>query len=117
MKRAKPLINKLRRALSKEGIIVKISTEEFYSIKHDKLFTKHKVQLTTKEEMTLRSTLYELKQKKKYLLGKDKEDLENKMEEIDDRIKEITFPKKEFFKELDVLLYLADKYKEVRHDG
>lgn len=117
MKRAKPLIYKLRRALNKEGIIVKISTEEFYSVKHEKLFTKHKVQFTTKEEIKLRSELYNLKQKKKYETGKEKRKIEDSIEDIDNKIKKITYPKQEFFKEIDVLLYLADKYKEVKHDG
>lgn len=105
-------------AFKMKGKIVKINKEQRYSLKLSKIFNVYTVQITTENEIVMRSMLYQLKKDLKNAQDiETKLDIEDRIQDLTNAINDITIPKLETFKQIDILLYLADKYKEVVDNG
>lgn len=100
MKGIQSKINKLVLAFLQKEIIVKISTNQSYSLK-----------FTTETDILLRKELYALRTEYK---GKSKPfRIKNRIEELKAEIKEMTEPKLEFKNKIEMLVYLSERYKEL----
>lgn len=111
MKGIQSKINKLVLAFLQKEIIVKISTNQSYSLKFKKMFTNYSVKFTTETEILLRKELYALRTEYK---GKSKPfRIKNRIEELKAEIKEMTEPQLEFKNKIEMLIYLSERYKEL----
>lgn len=101
-------IYKLTLALRQKGIIVKMNSEQRYSLKLDKVFTRYSIKETTVEEVKLRKIYYKKREeaKKDFSLLEEVQDLKQQVESM-------AIPVKEFNSKLDIMIYLAKRYKEV----
>lgn len=103
-------INKLLKAFECLNKIVKISTEQFYSVKFKKTFTEYTVNITTEQEILKRKEMYELK--KEYKRTGDKTTFD-RITDLEEEISLMSIPLFKCRNKTDMLLYLVGKYKEL----
>ena len=108
---AQKLIDKLVLAFNQKGKIIKISTIENYSLKFNKLFKRYKLKETTIEELELRHQYYQLK--KEYKNRGKPPGIERELKEIEDRLESMVVPVIDFKNKIEIVKYLAAKYKEL----
>lgn len=103
-------INKLIAALLYiHNIIIKIKIEDRYSILNKKVFKMYRIIETTEEEILLKQEYYRLLKeckKKNYPPDLKKELLKSK-----EKLEKIKKPSLEFFKKIDVLVYLVKRFR------
>lgn len=110
MKGVQSKINKLTLAFQMKGRIVKVNYEQFYSMKHDKVFNKITLYETCREEIKLKKKYREIKSEYK----KNKcEELEKKIEKIEKRLKKLHVPSVEFKSKINLLIHMAERYKVI----
>lgn len=111
-------INNLVTAFRMRDIIIKINTNQFYSIKFKKTFTIFELKENTIKELKLLRKLNEKKSDLK-ALKKDKgktelvEKLEKEVEALKEKTDKLYVPKREFRNKIDLLVYLANRYNGV----
>lgn len=111
-------INSLVMAFRAKDIIIKINTKQVYSIKYKKTFTSFELKENSIKELKLLAKLREKKARLKEIKkDKTKADEIDKLEKETNILKEKTdkmyIPKREFRNKVDMLVYLADRYKGV----
>lgn len=111
MKGIQPKVNKLIMALMQCGKIIKIQTQENYSMKFKKIFRTYKIVETTEEEIELKKRYYKLKEEYK-ARGKPP-DMLKKIQELKQEIDLNKRPIIEVSNKIDILQYLVDRYKEL----
>lgn len=110
-------INQLKQAFLVDGIIVKINTEEWYSMDLKKNCKTFIVRFDTEEKMVRRVKLREriclekkeLKKHKKK--SREHENIKNNLEWLNDELKGNYASKDEFYSKLNVLLFLVEEWK------
>lgn len=108
MKGARQKISKLLLALKQKGRIILISNRQFYSKKLDKICTCYEITEQSERKKEIKNKLKELRKNKK----KNKDDIIELEEKI--RKEGYIMQKIEIFGKVDVLLFLANLYKEVK---
>lgn len=106
---AHKLIDKLVLAFDRKGKIISVSTEENYSLKLKKMFKRYKLKETTVEELELKRKYYQLK--KEYKNRGKPPGIRNEIQELGERLKNVSVPVVEFTSKVDLVKYLAEKYK------
>ena len=110
-------INQLKQAFLVDGIIVKINTEEWYSMDLKKNCKTFIVRFDTEEKIRQRVILRdrissEKKLLKKYIKNtKEYSRLKNTLEWLNDELKGNYASKDEFYSKLNVLLFLVEEWK------
>ncbi|MEG2347405.1 MAG: hypothetical protein RSB50_06960 [Cetobacterium sp.] len=110
-------INQLKQAFLVDGIIVKINTEEWYSMDLKKNCKTFIVRFDTEEKMRQRVILRDRISSEKKLLKKYKKNtkeynrLKNTLEWLNDELKGNYASKDEFYSKLNVLLFLVEEWK------
>lgn len=119
MKKIQNKINKLIIALKMRGIITYINAEQSYSLELKKTFTYYIVRFTTEENIVYRKELRLKLAINKELIKKcskgsyEYSRLKQIIEGINSEIKFSCSSKNEFTSKVKILLFLADKYKEL----
>lgn len=111
MKGIQPKVNKLIMALMQCGKIIKIQTQENYSMKFKKIFRTYKIVETTEEEIELKKRYYKLK--KEYKARGKPPDMLKKIQELKQEIDLNKRPIIEVSNKIDILQYLVGRYKEL----
>lgn len=111
-------INNLVTAFRMREVIIKINSNQVYSIKFKKTFTTFEVKENTIAELKLLKKLRDKKvMLKEYKKDKTKAEEVDKLEKEVEKLKEKTdklyVPKREFRNKIDMLIYLADRYNGV----
>lgn len=104
-------INKLILAFNQKQKIIKISTKENYSLKFKKVFKTYKLQETTETEILLKKEFYKLK--KEYKNKIKPPEIKEKLDTMKKELESIRVPKVELKNKIEVLKYLANRYKEL----
>lgn len=104
-------INKLILAFNQKQKIIKISTKENYSLKFKKVFKTYKLQETTETEILLKKEYYSLK--KEYKNKIKPPEIVEKLDTMQKQLIDIKVPVKECKNKIDILKYLANRYKEL----
>lgn len=104
-------IDKLTMALMQIGKIIKIQTQENYSMKFKKIFRTYKIIETTEEEIELKKRYYKLREEYK-ARGKPP-DMLKKIQELKQEIDLNKRPIIEASNKIDVLQHLVGRYKEL----
>ena len=115
MKGIQNKINKLLLAFKMKEKIIKIDQKQLYSHKYDRIFTIYNFSETTKKELLLKKDLKLLKNDLKSIEDKkEKKEIKKKIEKIKNQLEGEKMPNIEFSKKRDLLLYMVDRYKELR---
>lgn len=109
MKGLQNKINRLCLAFQQKGRVIRINSNQVYSTKFKKVFNIYKVQESTLEEIELRRKIWELKKDLKEKGIKTNFELE----EMKDRVNEISVDDVEIKSKVDVLIHLAERYKVI----
>lgn len=112
MRSVQTKINKLVIALIQLGRIIKIQTQENYSIKFKKIFKTYKIIETTETEIELKKKYYELK--KEYKRKGKPPNLLAKLEEMKEALNMLKMPVIEVKNKIEILMYLHNRYKELK---
>lgn len=107
-------INKIILALFQYERIVKIQTQENYSLKFKKIFRIYKVIETTEREIEVKKEFYKLK--KEYKNRIKPPDIENRLEILKTEMKSLKIPVIEFKNKIEVLKYLIERYKKFKEE-
>lgn len=116
MKGAQQKINKLILALNQKGRIILISPRQFYSKKLSKVCTCYEITEGTPRKQKLNKELKEIKKEIKELKKKkeDIKELVEKCNKIKKELEKFLKGKFELFGKVNVLMFLANLYKEVK---
>lgn len=104
-------IDKLIIAFKQQDKIIKISVDENYSLKFKKVFRIYKIYETTETEILLKREFYKLR--KEYKNKIKPPEIEEKLDTMKKELENIRVPKVELKNKIEVLKYLANRYKEL----
>lgn len=120
MKGIQGKIYKLVLAFRQRKRIIKININQNWSIKYNKMFTVYTVKEQTIEELELKKVFWDKKKLLKQLKGTNAKEevntLKKELHQLECKIEEITVLNQEFRNKIDVLVYLAERYKKVVED-
>lgn len=103
-------INKLITAfLYVYKVIIKVQVEERYSLSKNRIFRVYKIVENTEEELLLKQEYYKLLNQ--YKSKGRPSHMKKELTRYEQKIKELKKPMVEFFKKIDVLVYLVKRYK------
>lgn len=104
-------INKLVIALLQMDKIIKIQVQENYSFKFKRTFRTYKIMETTETEIKLKQEYYSLK--KEYKNKIKPPNVEEKLRTLKADLQYMKVPVIEFRNKVEILIYLAERYKEL----
>lgn len=107
-------INKIILALLQQDRIIKIQTQENYSMKFKKIFRVYKIIETTETEIELKKEFYSLR--REYKNKSKPPEIIEKIKKIKLEIDSLKIPKVECKSKVKVLLYLIERYKSLKNE-